>query len=275
MPEHRETGEQPTIEPDVRAYLDQIVGTLEEWVGAGLVGVYTHGSLAMGAFTPGRSDIDVLAVCREPLSSKRCVALGVALDAIPRAQSGGDLEFSLVTEAEARSPSAKPAFEVHVSTHEEHSVVDGHDHPGDEDLVMHFAMTRARGRALLGLDPKDLFREPHRLSLMRGFLSDIEWAGKHGAAVWKGHEMPELASMAYRVLNAARSWRYLETGDLGSKLEGATWLKLRTPNKEVHALVDAALAFQSGEAPDHPDPPMVDAFVDRVATMLRREIGRQ
>jgi predicted nucleotidyltransferase len=254
-------------------YLDHIVATLGEWLGAGLFGVYLHGSLAMGAFAPGRSDIDVLAVCGEPLSSKRGVALGAALDAIPRPQSGGDLEFSLVTEAEARTPSAKPAFEVHVSTHEEHSVVDGHDRPGDEDLVVHFAMIRARGRALLGPDPKDLFPERDRQSLMRAFLGDIEWASQHGAASWEGHHMPELASMAYRVLNAARSWRYLETGDLGSKLEGGAWLELRATNPDVHAVLDAALAFQRGGTPPPPDGPMVDAFVHRVEAMLRREVG--
>ena len=55
-------------------------------------------------------------------------------------------------------------------------MVDGHDRPGDEDLVVHFAMTRARGTALLGPDPMDLFPEPDRQSLMRGFLGDMEWA---------------------------------------------------------------------------------------------------
>jgi hypothetical protein len=85
--------------------------------------------------------------------------------------------------------------------------------------------------------------------------------------------MPELSSMAYRVLNAARSWRYLETGDLGSKLEGAAWLELRAPNPDVHAVVGAAIAFQRGEVPRRPDGPMVDAFVDRVEAMLREEIG--
>ena len=71
-------------QPAVQEYLDRVVATLGEWLGDGLVGVYVHGSLAMGAFAPGRSDIDVLAVCGEPLSSKRGLALGAALDAIPR-----------------------------------------------------------------------------------------------------------------------------------------------------------------------------------------------
>jgi predicted nucleotidyltransferase len=273
LTEHLEAGQAAPIDPDIQAYVDRVVAALEEELGAGLVGVYVHGSLAMGAFVPGRSDIDVLAVCGEPLSSQHSRALGAALDAIPRPRSGGDLEFSLVTEAEARKPSAKPAFEVHVSTHEEDSVVDGHDRPGDEDLVIHFAMARARGRALLGPEPNDLFPEPDRPSLLRAFLSDLEWARRHGAAGWEGHDMPDLTSIAYRVLNAARSWRYLKTGELGSKVEGATWLGRADPGPNVPELLGAVLAFQRGEAPRRPEGRMVESFVDNVEAMLRREIG--
>ena len=85
--------------------------------------------------------------------------------------------------------------------------------------------------------------------------------------------MPEVTSIAYRVLNAARSWRYLETGDLGSKVEGAAWLKHQHAGPEVDALLEAALAFQWGEAPEFPDERTVDAFADRVEAMLRSEIA--
>ena len=57
-----------------------------------------------------------------------------------------------------RARSAAPSFEVHVNTHEEPPVVDGADRPGDEDLVIHFAMARARGQVLIGPEPGELFR---------------------------------------------------------------------------------------------------------------------
>ena len=258
-------------DPEVQRYLDDVVSNLRDRLRAGFVGVYLHGSLAMGGFYLGRSDVDVLAVCAEPLSSERSVALGEALAAIPL-PSGSDLEFSLVTEAALRAPSAAPSFEVHVSTHEQPFVVDGHDRPGDEDLVIHFAVARARGRTLEGPDPGELFPEPDRASLVRAFLGDIEWAREHGAAGWEGHDMPEFASMAYQVLNGARCLRYLETGDLGSKVEGAAWLERRDPDPDVHVLLDAALAFQRGDRPDLPDERTVTAFLDRVEAVLRSAI---
>lgn len=259
-------------DPEVQLYLDRVVSTLREHLGAELVGAYLHGSLAMGAFNPGRSDVDILAVCSGPLPPRRRVGLGRALAAIPRPLSGGDLELSLVNTAALRTPSASPAFEVHVSTHDEPPVVDGADRSGDEDLVIHFAMARARGQALFGPEPGGLFAAPERASLIHAFLSDIGWARESGAAAWEDHHMPELASMAYRVLNAARSWRYLETGDLGSKVEGAMWLKRMDPDPDLHALLDAALAFQRGDVPDRLDDRAVNAFVDRVEGMLLRAI---
>jgi len=75
---------------------------------------------------------------------------------------------------------------------------------------------------------------------------------------------------AYLVLNAARSWRYLETGELGSKVEGAAWLERRGLDPDMRVLLDAALGYQRGGTPDCPDERTVHTFVDRVETMLRR-----
>jgi hypothetical protein len=191
-----------SVHPGVQSYLDQVVSTLTIHVGAELIGVYLHGSLAMGAFDPGRSDIDILAVCAEPLHRERRMVLGEALAVIPTPPSGGDLEFSI-----------------------------------------------------------------------QASLGDIHWAKKEGAAAWEGHDMPELASMAYQVLNAARCWRYLESGELGSKVEGAAWLERRDPDPDARALLDAVSAYQRGGIPNHPDERTVSRLVERVEAMLRSAVS--
>jgi aminoglycoside adenylyltransferase-like protein/nucleotidyltransferase-like protein len=259
-------------DPEVRLYLDRVVSTLREHLGAELVGVYLHGSLAMGAFDPGRSDVDILAVCTGTLSPRHRRRLGEALAAIPRPAAGGDLELSVVTTSAVQTPAAAPSFEIHVHTEDEQPLVDGAERSGDEDLVTHFAVARARGQVLFGPEPGELFAAPERASLIRAFLRDMEWARESGAAGWEGHHMPDFASMAYRVLNAARSWRYLETGDLGSKVEGAMWVKRMDPDPDLHRLLDAALAFQRGDVTDRPDDRAVNAFVERVEGLLRGAI---
>jgi hypothetical protein len=56
------------IPGQIAAQLDRLVAGLREVLGERLVAVYLHGSLALGGFQPGRSDIDVLVVVREPQS---------------------------------------------------------------------------------------------------------------------------------------------------------------------------------------------------------------
>ncbi len=259
------------IDPEIERYLEQLVAELQSHLGAGFVGAYLHGSLAMGAFDPGRSDIDVLAVCAGSLPAPERRRLGDALVALDR--PGSDLEFSLVTEAAVRTPSPAPAFEVHVTSHDQPPVVVGGEEAADRDLVIHFAMSRERGRALAGPDPKVLFPAPDRALLLEAFLADLRWARDEGAAAWEGHREPALSSMAYRVLNAARSWRYLETGALGSKVEGAAWVRQQPGDAGDLQLIETALAVHRGETPELPPDEAVESFVGRIETMLRQEVG--
>ncbi len=262
-----------SIDPRVKDYLDRVVEALRSDLGDDLVGVYLHGSLAMGAFDLGRSDVDIVAVCARELPEARRLDVGRHLDALPRPAPGLELEFSLVTAEAAGTPVAEPPFEVHVTTHDRPSVVDGHGGGGDRDLVVHFAMIRARGRALEGPDPADLFPEPDRRQLIAGFLHDMRWCRETGAAAWEGHHEPEFAWIAYRILNAARSWRYLETGALGSKVEGAEWLRA---NPSVSpgdvALVDVSLVFQHGGPAEQPPLTAVEDFVTRIESSLQGAI---
>ena len=58
---------------DVERYLTAIVETARAVLDRDFVGAYAAGSLALDAFQPDRSDVDIALLCREPLSeaSKR------------------------------------------------------------------------------------------------------------------------------------------------------------------------------------------------------------
>lgn len=51
---------------DVEPYLDAVVKTAREVLGMEFVGAYAAGSLALDAFQPDRSDIDIALLCRAP-----------------------------------------------------------------------------------------------------------------------------------------------------------------------------------------------------------------
>jgi hypothetical protein len=216
---------------ELSEYLDEVARVTMAVVGDNLIGLYLHRSAAMEAFVPSRSDVDVLGVARTPLSSAAKFVLADSLSESALPCPGVGLEMSVVTAASARTPSDAPAFELHIGTQEGH-VVDGLGHAGDPDLMAHFAMARARGIALLGPSPAEVFAtvEPSRLLL--SLAEDLSWALDHG-----------LAGSA--VLNACRALRYARDGGLYSKLEGGRWALDEGIGDP--ALIAAALRRQQGD----------------------------
>lgn len=108
-----EDGVMPDI--DVETYLEAIVEAARQALGTGFAGAYAAGSLALDAFHPGRSDIDIALLCREPLAEavKRDVIARVRHSALPCPARG--LELVVYTVATALSGTAEPGFELEVN----------------------------------------------------------------------------------------------------------------------------------------------------------------
>jgi hypothetical protein len=119
---------------------------------------------------------------------------------------------------------------------------------GDTDLVMHFAVLRLAGQALMGPPPKELFPDIPPTLLREALQGELRWALEHGP--------PE-----YQVLNACRIWRFLEEGELVSKIAGGEWAASRLPHP---SLVEAALKRQQGHGDVSLDPEESRRFVLRV-----------
>ena len=239
---------------DLDAYVEEVAGRVSAVVGDDLVGLYLHGSAAMDAFVPSRSDVDVLVVTRGALEevTKRAVADAISEAALPC--PGVGLEMSIVTLGSVRTASDGPPFELHVNT-QDHKVVDGAGHAGDPDLVAHFAMVRARGVAVLGPPAVDVIPPVDRSRLLRSLAEDLAWAidGDLGG---------------YTVLNACRGLRLAREGVFCSKPEGGRWA-LDEGIADAN-LVGAALRRQAGADEEV----NVDAAA-RLATRIREELLRE
>jgi streptomycin 3"-adenylyltransferase len=239
------------VESSAGRYLEALTAEVAAVLGERLVGVYAHGSLLLGGYLPERSDIDVLVVVEDALSADEQADLAARLseDALPCPAVG--LELSVVTRAVAKAPTARPPFELHVTTApDDAKVVDGHGHPGDPDLVLHFAVCRP-------LAP-DVFGEVPRPLAVPQLLNELAWAEEHGP--------PE-----YAVLNACRALRYAADGDLVSKVDGGRWALNRVSAPE-RRFVHAALARQTGEDPTAPlDPDAARTFALACREVIRSE----
>ena len=212
--------------------------------------MYAHGSLLLGGYLPTRSDIDVLVVVADPLSSAEQADLAARLseDALPCPAVG--LEMSAVLTSVAAAPTARPAFELHVTTAPgDRKVVDGHGHPGDPDLVLHFAVCHALGYAPFAEVPPSL--------VLARVADELTWAAEHNPS-------------EYAVLNACRAWRYAVDGTLVSKVDGGRWAEPRLTGSE-RTLVRDALALQSGGEISALAPDVVRTFVGRLRDVIRIE----
>ena len=121
------------MDPSAARYLQALTAEVGAVLGGRVVGVYAHGSLLLGGYLPTRSDIDALVVVEDPLApdEQADLASRLSADALPCPAVG--LELSVVLRSVAAAPTARPAFELHVTTAPgDRKVVEGHGHPGEQ-----------------------------------------------------------------------------------------------------------------------------------------------
>ena len=232
--------------PDVRAQVERLVVLLRAHLSDDLAGIYLHGSLAMGCFSPARSDADILVVTARamPIETKwRVMRVLLMLSLAP-----SPIEVSFLREDDLR-PWRHPApYDFHFGEdHRERYLRELADRSWtrwnegerlDEDLAGHVTVTRARGVVLWGAPIEDVFPEVPREDYLASILADAEWAS----------ERPDLA-VEYRTLNLCRTLGYLTDGRIRSKDEGGEWALGALP-AEYHGSVAAALEAYRGESAD-------------------------
>jgi hypothetical protein len=247
------------VTPAVEGYLAALVRVLDERLRAALVGAYLHGSAVLGGWREDRSDVDVLAVCAAPVADLGVLedlAGALSVRSLPCPAPRG-LEFGLITVESAASPSAEPAFELDFTTSAAGDTPTLGRGRGHADYLMHIAVCRRHGRALVGPPPEEVFADVPAGLLDTTFAGELRWAAAN-------------ASPAYQVLNACRAWRFAADRELCSKVAGGEWALGRGADD---AAIAAALEHQRG-GPETPiDPASATALTARVTAELG-EVGR-
>lgn len=196
-----------TLDSRPLEYGQQLTTALREVLGESLVAAYLHGSAAMGGWTPGRSDVDLLFVTSRVVTTEDIERITASTNRVNCPGTG--VELSIVREPITLTE-GPPPFELHLCTGPGAKALPGTGHPGDPDLVMHFAACLARGVSVFGPAPGALLPPIPRPRMLAALLEELQWA----AAEAPGH---------YAVLNACRAAAFAETGEVLSKLEGAEW----------------------------------------------------
>ncbi|KOR88314.1 aminoglycoside adenylyltransferase domain-containing protein [Paenibacillus solani] len=226
---------------DTQMVLDQTVELFKEELHDNLIGIYLHGSLAMGCFHPEGSDIDLIIVAAEKLSHdhmRRLVEKIMALEDTMANRQG--LELSLVLESSLKELVYPPLFELHYSAfHRERYLTDDHYICGgfaDADLVAHYTVIYHRGIVLYGKPIREVFMPVDRQHYVQAILNDVE------------HAVQDIAgSPTYYTLNLCRVLYYLKENVVSSKKEGGEWGLCVLPS-EYHSIIERALdAYRQGD----------------------------
>jgi hypothetical protein len=148
-----------TIPEQVNGYLRAVTRRVRDVFGDHVVGVYTTGSLALGGYRPGRSDIDLMAVVDGSPDLDRRRQLVRQLDHQELACPAAGLEFVLYPLTTVSQPTVTAGYLLNLNTGPALPPVASFD-PGDGPAFWYpidRAITYQSGEPLYGPPAADLF----------------------------------------------------------------------------------------------------------------------
>jgi predicted nucleotidyltransferase len=220
---------------------DEIVRLVLDALGPDLIGAYAHGSAVLGGLRT-RSDLDVLAVTRRPLTSRQRRSLAQGLLAVSGTGARSDqrrpVELMIVVQSEVRPWRYPPRLEFLYGEWLRDDFQHGRIAPPgpSADLAPLITMTLQGNRPLFGPPPAEVLDAVPHEDLLEGVV-----AGVPGLLLDLDTDTRNV------VLTLARVWVTVATGSILSKDAAADWTIARLP--EEHRAVPArARAIYLGEA---------------------------
>jgi len=230
----------------VRQQVEDFAAAVRSILADNLVGIYLHGSLAMGCFNADRSDVDLLVVTRQGIALEPKRALGKLL--LRSSEAPRPIEISFVHQADLQPWQYPTPFDLHYGEgwrgrYEAELADDGwrhwnDTHRTDPDLAAHCTIMLTRGICLFGEPISAVFPPVPRADYVSALLYDVDTA-----PAWIAD------NPVYGILNLCRVLWYLTDEQIASKDEGGVWAVEYLP--EAHRpLVLQALNIYRGSCED-------------------------
>lgn len=230
----------PPLRVDVARTVDRFLGLMASEGGPRLRGLYLVGSVALGDFRPGRSDIDFVALLEGPAEAAETLALARVHAALARAEGPhfDGVYLPIGALRQAPEPGAVVPFSV-----------EGEFHTGEPcrevDPVLWRCLARS-SRPILGATPAALGIVDDDAPLHAHGLSNLEtywrpWIAQCEAAL--AAKAPDAEcdarTLEWGVLGVSRILCTLTTGRIVSKREGGRFVLDRLPEAHQQAVWDA------------------------------------
>lgn len=219
---------------EVKEFISVLLSKIKFVMEEQLVGIYLHGSLAMGGFNPAKSDIDLIIVTEFPLSipTKRKLAqlfLTYSKRPFP-------VEISFLNLFQLQHWKFPTPFDFHYSEfwrkrYEEELMKGTSSYLSDKerkdsDLAAHLMILNHRGICLWGKSIPEVIPSIPKSDYLSSILVDYKECLENF-----------LSKPIYCVLNLLRIYWYLLEGKISSKLEAGHWGAATLP-KDFRPLVN-------------------------------------
>jgi len=242
--------------------LEAVDRLVRDVLGAGVVGIYLHGSTARDAMR-SHSDLDVLVVSGSPLADRERRALVDGLLHI--SGSWGDvetrpIELTVVAQPEVRPWRYPPRMELQYGEWLRTEFERG-DIPGaspNPDLAPLITMALQANRPLFGPPATEALDEVPEADLRRAILDAIP-----------GMLMDFPNDTTNYLLTLARIWVTVATGEIASKDDAASWVLERLPAQLRPPLERARSAYRGDLPYDGYEGAALDAARGTAETMVR------
>ena len=233
-----------TPHPDVNALIDRILSGVRCILDGKLVGLYTFGSLATGAFDPAISDIDLVAALAADLDDREFDDLErMHADIAQRHPLWNDrieLGYIAVDNLRRIAPDAEIAL---ISPGEPL-----HRKPAGTDWLFNLSTLRDHGLALVGPPPRTLI-DP----ISSGDLSQALPALMREWREWvtQTELIHQRTYQAHMIVTMCRALYTFKHGAIASKPEAAAWAEQELP--QWSPLIRDAMARRAAKGDEHVD----------------------
>ncbi|MGD6994123.1 aminoglycoside adenylyltransferase domain-containing protein [Sutcliffiella horikoshii] len=222
-------------------YFNKLTNAIKNITEENFLGIYIHGSLAMGGFNPDRSDVDLLVVVENSLDIATQCELAKFL--LVHSNDPYPIEISFLTQTQLEKWAHPSPYEFHYSEGWrqifETELLTGQyeainvKHKVDPDLAAHLTILNHRGISWEGPAIKAIFPvipESHYLS---SILTDYQDCLKNVET-----------DPVYCVLNLIRVYWYVKEGVISSKLEAGEYGLISFPQEYKETIRKVIESYQ-------------------------------
>jgi streptomycin 3"-adenylyltransferase len=244
-----------------RQQLDRVVALVRDVLDDDLGGAYLFGSAVLGGLKP-RSDLDVLAVSKQPTSREQKRRLAEPLLAVSGRGGWRRVELTIVVAAEVKPWRYPPRFDFQYGDWLRAEFESGNPEPWptrtNPDVAALITMVLLADTPLFGPPPADLFDPIPHDDLVRANVGDIP-------ALLDDLD-PDTTNV---VLTLARIWSTVATGEIQSKDAAADWALERLAD-EQRSVLARARAVYVGDTDDEWDDlrPLLRPHAEHVVAQL-------